>query len=183
MPVIVERARNKTDVPDIDKAKFLVPSDLTVGQFVYVIRKRLSLSADKALFVFVGAALPPTSQLMREVYAQHADREDGLLYVRYSGESTFGAHARACARAPGAAADEDEGAGASGAAAAAAAAAGSSAGAGSGAGAGAGAGAGVDGAGRCGRGGGTGGSAGAGAGAGSAIGLFASPLGRGEEKR
>lgn len=76
-------------VPDIDKAKFLVPSDLTVGQFVYVIRKRLSLPSDRALFLFLGNVLPPTSQLMSEAYAQHAD-EDGFLYVRYSGESTFG---------------------------------------------------------------------------------------------
>ncbi len=76
-------------MPDIDKAKFLVPSDLTVGQFVYVIRKRLSLASDRALFLFVGNVLPPTSQLMRECYQQHAD-SDGFLYVRYSGESTFG---------------------------------------------------------------------------------------------
>jgi len=38
IPVIVERAANRTAVPEIDKNKFLVPSDLSVGQFVYVIR-------------------------------------------------------------------------------------------------------------------------------------------------
>ncbi len=88
VPVIVEKAA-KTDIPEMDKNKFLVPSDLTVGQFVYVIRKRLQLSPEKALFVFVGNVLPPTSSLMREIYAQHKDA-DGFLYVRYSGESTFG---------------------------------------------------------------------------------------------
>jgi GABA(A) receptor-associated protein len=58
-------------------------------QLVYVIRKRLALSPDVALFVFVGNILPPSSALVREVYAQHADA-DGFLYVKYSGESTFG---------------------------------------------------------------------------------------------
>jgi hypothetical protein len=37
-----------------------VPSDLTVGQFVYVIRKRIKLSPEKAIFIFTNNALPPT---------------------------------------------------------------------------------------------------------------------------
>lgn len=40
VPVIVEK-QAMSDVMDIDKNKFLVPCDLTVGQFVYVIRKRM----------------------------------------------------------------------------------------------------------------------------------------------
>ncbi|PWA98950.1 arogenate dehydratase [Artemisia annua] len=59
VPVIVERAE-KTDIPDIDKKKYLVPADLTIGQFVYVVRKRIKLSAEKAIFVFVKNMLPPT---------------------------------------------------------------------------------------------------------------------------
>ena len=59
IPVICERA-NKTDIPDIDKKKYLVPSDLTVGQFVYVIRKRIELPPEKAIFLFINNVLPPT---------------------------------------------------------------------------------------------------------------------------
>lgn len=40
--------------------RYLVPADLTVGQFVYVIRKRIRLSAEKAIFIFVDNVLPPT---------------------------------------------------------------------------------------------------------------------------
>ncbi|RIA04508.1 hypothetical protein BRARA_K01254 [Brassica rapa] len=65
------------DVPNIDKKKYLIPDDLTVGQFVYVVRKRIKLSAEKAIFVFVKNTLPPTD-------------EDGFLYMTYSGENTFG---------------------------------------------------------------------------------------------
>jgi GABA(A) receptor-associated protein len=90
IPVIVERSiRSTTDVVPIDKNKFLVPGDLTVGQFIYVIRKRLAMSPEKALFLFVANSLPTTGAFIRELYAQHAD-EDGFLYVQYSGESTFG---------------------------------------------------------------------------------------------
>ena len=88
IPVICERAA-KTSVPDIDKTKYLVPSDLTVGQFMYVIRKRLELPSVKALFIFVNGSIPHNSALMSAVFDEHAD-EDGFLYVTYSGESTFG---------------------------------------------------------------------------------------------
>lgn len=43
--------------------RYLVPADLTVGQFVYVVRKRIKLSAEKAIFIFVKNSLPPTGQL------------------------------------------------------------------------------------------------------------------------
>ena len=42
------------------RCRYLVPSDLSVGQFVYVIRKRIKLPPEKAVFLFVNNALPPT---------------------------------------------------------------------------------------------------------------------------
>nr|GLL45015.1 autophagy-related protein 8f [Ipomoea trifida] len=71
--------------------RYLVPADLTVGQFVYVIRKRIKLSAEKAIFIFVDNVLPPTGAIMSAIYDEKKD-EDGFLYVTYSGENTFGDH-------------------------------------------------------------------------------------------
>ncbi|KAK8560841.1 hypothetical protein V6N13_026276 [Hibiscus sabdariffa] len=88
IPVIVEKAE-RSDIPNIDKKKYLVPADLTVGQFVYVIRKRIKLSAEKAIFIFVDNVLPPTGAIMSAIYEEKKD-EDGFLYVTYSGENTFG---------------------------------------------------------------------------------------------
>lgn len=88
IPVICEKAE-KSDITTIDKRKYLVPNDLTVGQFVYVIRKRIKLEAEKAIFIFVNDVLPPTSALMGHIYEEHRDK-DGFLYVTYSGENTFG---------------------------------------------------------------------------------------------
>ena len=79
----------RSDIPDIDKKKYLVPQDLTVGQFVYVVRKRIKLSPEKAIFIFINNVLPPTAALMSKIYQDHKD-EDGFLYVQYSGENTFG---------------------------------------------------------------------------------------------
>lgn len=88
IPVIVEKA-DRVDVPDIDKKKYLVPADLTAGQFVYVIRKRIKLNPEKAIFIFVNNVLPPTPALMSSIYEEHKD-EDGFLYITYTGENTFG---------------------------------------------------------------------------------------------
>ena len=57
IPVIVQKAP-KSQIPDIDKRKFLVPADITVAQFMWIIRKRIQLPAEKAIFLFVGKVLP-----------------------------------------------------------------------------------------------------------------------------
>ena len=89
VPVICEKAEGSTDIPDLDKRKYLVPVDLTVGQFVYVIRNRIHIPPEQAIFVFINNSMAPTASLMSEVYRQHRD-PDGFLYVTYSGENTFG---------------------------------------------------------------------------------------------
>lgn len=91
IPIIVKKSpRAGADIPNIDKHKFLVPSDLTLGQFQYVIRKRLNLSQDKALMFFINGYVFCTSDLIIDIYEKSHDIEDGFLYIIYSGESTFG---------------------------------------------------------------------------------------------
>ena len=89
IPVIVSKYEKSTDIPNIDKNRYLVPRELTVGQFVFVLRKRIDLKPEKAIFLFVDKYLPPTASLMCKLYEEHAD-EDGFLYITYSGENTFG---------------------------------------------------------------------------------------------
>ena len=56
IPVICEKAE-KSNIPDIDKKKYLVPADLTVGQFVYVIRRRIKVDPNTNIFIFVNNVL------------------------------------------------------------------------------------------------------------------------------
>ena len=91
IPVIVNRSRSAgSSVPEIDKHKFLVPCDLTMGQLQYVIRKRLTLTSEKALFLFVNNTIPPTSTLISTIYEEYKDKETEFLYVTYAMENTFG---------------------------------------------------------------------------------------------
>ena len=55
-------------IAELDKKKYLVPSDLTVGQFYFLIRKRVSLRPEDALFFFVNNVIPPTSATMGSLY-------------------------------------------------------------------------------------------------------------------
>lgn len=89
IPVICERATISNNTPEIDKKKFLVPRDLTVGQFIYVVRKRIRLSPEQAIYLFVNGMIPPTSALLMDCYESNRD-QDGFLYVKYCCENTFG---------------------------------------------------------------------------------------------
>lgn len=89
IPVISEKLPG-SNIADIDKKKYLVPADLTVGQFIYVIRKRIELAQEEAIYVFVGKNHQvKTADLMSEIYKQYAD-EDGFLYIMYAAENMFG---------------------------------------------------------------------------------------------
>jgi len=90
IPIICERSSFATqDCPVIDKKKYLVPIIYTMGEFLFVIRKRLKLGSEKAIFLFINGTIPSTSSLMGDVYQRHKD-PDGYLYICYSQENTFG---------------------------------------------------------------------------------------------
>lgn len=89
LPVICEKTCTNTDIPQIDKIKYLVPSNLTMGQFLYVIKTRMKLSPEKAIFLFVNKTIPSNSSLISEIYSKYKEA-DNFLYLTYSGESVFG---------------------------------------------------------------------------------------------
>lgn len=89
IPCIVENARNCT-LPKHDKKKFLVPRDITMGQFLYIIRRKFKLAPTKAVFIFVdGSILVPSSTNIGSVYNENKN-DDGFLYLLISDENTFG---------------------------------------------------------------------------------------------
>mgnify|MGYP001293790276 CR=1 FL=1 len=88
IPIICERNK-RANIDEIDKKKYLVPNDLTCSQFVYVVRKRLYLPAEKAIFLFVNGTIPSSSQPLKMLYREHKDL-DGFLYITYSDENVFG---------------------------------------------------------------------------------------------
>jgi GABA(A) receptor-associated protein len=90
IPIICEKDP-KSKLIDIDKNKYLVPVDLTVSQFSFIIRKRLSLDKSSALFLLVNGKSSITGDSsLNEIYEKYKDKEDGFLYISYTGEIIWG---------------------------------------------------------------------------------------------
>ena len=74
----------------IDKSKFLVPQDITIGQFMTIIRKRIILKESEAFYIFVkNEVLPSNSTTIANIYDSYKN-DDGFLYMTYCGENVFG---------------------------------------------------------------------------------------------
>ena len=57
---------------------------------MYVIRKRIKISPEKSIYLFVdNKVIPATSSVLGVIYKMYKD-DDGFLYIGYGGESTFG---------------------------------------------------------------------------------------------
>merc|ERR1711933_146749 len=95
IPVICEKAA-RSNLPDIEKKKFLVPGTMLCGEFKYIVHKHINQAADVALasdqtiYLFVNGTSPKTGALMSEIYEEHK-ADDGFLYITYSAENTLGA--------------------------------------------------------------------------------------------
>ena len=74
----------------LDKNKFLVPDDFGFSQIIHIVRNRIRLLSHEGLYLLVNGnyAISPQT-MMRHVYSQYKD-EDGMLYIVYSSENTFG---------------------------------------------------------------------------------------------
>ena len=89
-PVICEVTRKDRNRLKLDKNKYLVPRDITVGQFAYIIRRRLKLTPEQAMFIYLeNNTFPSTSQLIGTI-AHESKNEDGFLYITIGLENTFG---------------------------------------------------------------------------------------------
>ncbi len=89
IPVIVEVSASSIDIPDLNKKKYLVPNNLTIGQLICVIRSRTQLGSESAVFAFVNDRILCSGELMDIVYENNM-AQDGFLYILLTSENTFG---------------------------------------------------------------------------------------------
>lgn len=92
VPVIVEK--NNKDNLKLDKQKFLCPGNITVGHFLFTLRKHTMLEPYHALYLFVNNTLPPITMLMSQLHSEYGedcgDGMRGFVFVTLQRENTFG---------------------------------------------------------------------------------------------
>jgi GABA(A) receptor-associated protein len=89
IPIIIDKD-NWCNLPVLDKRKYLVPHDITLGQFIFVLRKRLQLKSAEGIFIFTeNNTLAPISTLIGELDNNNVNK-DGFLYLKYTKEHVFG---------------------------------------------------------------------------------------------
>jgi GABA(A) receptor-associated protein len=100
IPIIVSKDQN-CKLNNIIKEKYLVPEDLTIGQFMVIIRNKASLSAEEAINLFIidyenNPILVQSSATVGSVYNKYVSEfknsknYDGYLYFVYTSENVFG---------------------------------------------------------------------------------------------
>jgi len=90
VPVIACKHKDFLLADKEDKQKYLVPMDITIGQFIFIIRRKIRLNENKALFLFFNDNTSVSNTLtINECYNIHKNK-DGFLYCTYSSENTFG---------------------------------------------------------------------------------------------
>jgi len=89
IPVVVECSEQLQSMHPLKKNKFIVPFELTLAQFIFVIRKHMKLDPSYAIFVFINNKLHPSTAIMGDLYAGQKN-EDGFMYLDVFQESTFG---------------------------------------------------------------------------------------------
>lgn len=90
IPIIVQRFCKETHLPHLDKSKFLVPQEITMSQFLTVIRNRMKVTSTQALYLLVNnRSMISLSLTLAEVYTEYCG-PDGFLYVTYASQEVFG---------------------------------------------------------------------------------------------
>lgn len=100
IPIIIEKSKTCKDptLATID-TKFLAPRTMTVAEFQKLVRKRIKLTAEQAMYIFVldpsvsnkasRYVLPAGSQTIGALYDEKKGK-DGFLRITYATENVFG---------------------------------------------------------------------------------------------
>jgi GABA(A) receptor-associated protein len=89
IPVICEKSP-RSKIPQLKKRTYLIPLDMTIGHFMYLIRKHLKATSEQSLYLYVGGRkMYSNSTCISHIYDKEKD-SDGFLYIVYNYENTFG---------------------------------------------------------------------------------------------
>lgn len=93
VPVVVQKYKNDDNLPNINQEKYLVPSDMIYSTFMLIIRKRMEYPIEPSMAIYLmtgNGKMMSSNNTFLNIYDTYKDKDDGLLYLYYTGENTFG---------------------------------------------------------------------------------------------
>ena len=91
IPVIIEE--NPSCKLKLKNYKYLVPKEISMSQFLYIIRTNMNIGEKQAIFTFVKNGkdyiLVNMNELIENIY-NNFKCEDNFLYIKFGIENTFG---------------------------------------------------------------------------------------------
>ena len=96
VPVVIKKDKSSKKLTDIGTIKYLVQDHITVGQFIYILRKRIELSPEEALYLYANINNSKSQYVlsandeMITIYNNYKNEKDCILHLVYAGENVFG---------------------------------------------------------------------------------------------
>lgn len=86
--VILENGDNT--IPELNNSQFLLDRNVTIGQLLYILRKRAQIEQYDSIYLFIeNGYIPISSDKIGKIYDKYVDA-DGFLYMSFCREKTFG---------------------------------------------------------------------------------------------
>jgi hypothetical protein len=90
IPVICEMEPNAKFEVEIEKTKYLCPSDMCISQLSFLIRSKLKLTQEVSIYLLInGKTTIGGDETIQQLYQTFKDN-DGFLYIAYSSEIIWG---------------------------------------------------------------------------------------------
>ena len=95
IPVICELGP-QSKFPGIHKTKFLVPRDMTVNQFHFILKRMINIDETRAMYLMAdnnkSYKMLLLNKTMEECYNSYHDKKDNFLYIYYLSEIVNGSN-------------------------------------------------------------------------------------------
>ena len=85
IPILIRSTKIK-----FTQHKYLVKEEVTVSQFMTIIKKKILLKAYEAIYLFINNTIPQGSSQLNSLYRLHKDSETDMLIITVCKENTFG---------------------------------------------------------------------------------------------